>query len=479
MNGQSLTINLTGQGTGPQYTYSSTSGGNTTPLPPDGTLALPDTTVGQSSSATVSITNTGTGDGQISNIAVSGQGFSLSGLPAGPLQLRVNGTQQFTVNFAPTDPGTVKGRLTIGGDSFTITGTGIGSKLLFTYTNAAATNPVTPGSSIIFSPTAIGGSDSVTFSIQNTGTSAATISSINLATASAVFALQRLPGLPLSLNPDATITFTIAFLPNNTGPLTAALMVNSSSFPLSGTGTPPPPLPSYQFQGASGNQQPAQQASIGLSLSSPYAVALRGTLTLTFTSSVFTDDPAIQFASGGRTINFTVAANSTQALFNGNTTVPLQTGTTAGNIVITPSFAMQSGFDVTPSSPQTLTLTIPRAAPQLVSASVTSVTLNSFSVVLSGYSTTRSLRQLDIAITPKAGSNFSTSHLTIDLTASATAWFQTTGASQGFGGTFLITIPFSLQNGSATDDLVHLLQSLSLTAANDVGTSNAISVSIP
>jgi hypothetical protein len=85
---------------------------------------------------------------------------------------------------------------------------------------------------------------------------------------------------------------------------------------------------------------------------------------------------------------------------------------------------------------------------------------------------------LDIQVTPKQGQNFSTTQLSVDLSSAASSWFQG-AASQGFGGSFLVAIPFSLSNGSTTNDLVHLLQSLSITATNDVGTSSAISVSIP
>jgi len=479
VNGQSQTINLAAQGIGSQYTYASITGGNTTALPPNGTLAVADTPVGQTSSVTISITNTGNGDGQIAAVAITGPGLSLSGLPAGAFTLHANGSQQFTVSFAPVQPGAIKGQLTIGNDSFTITATGIGSKLIFTYTNAAASNPVTEGGSVIFAPSAVGSSASVNFSVQNTGTSAATISSINLATSSAIFALQQLPSLPVSLNPGATITFAVSFLPNNTGTLTATLAVNSSTFTLSGTGTQPAALPAYQFQGPAGDQPPAQQPAIGLSLSSPYPLPLQGTLTLTFVPSVFTDDPAIQFASGGRTVKFTIPANSTQALFNGAaTTIPLQTGTTAGDIVITPSFTIQNGFDLTPSSPAALTLTISRSAPQLLSASITAETLTSFTLTLNGYSTTRALRQLDIQITPKQGVNFPSTHLTIDVSAASASWFQST-ASQGFGGEFLVAIPFVLQNGGTSDDLVHFLQSLSITATNEISASGALSVPVP
>ena len=479
IDGQSLTINLAAQGTGPQYTYASTNGNGTTAILPNGTLAIADTTVGQTTSLTISITNTGTGQGQISAVGLTGQGLSLSGLPAVPFTLNQNGSQQFTLTFAPLQPGSVKGQLTIGSDSFTVTGTGIGSNLIFTYTNAAAATSVTAGGVVVFPPSAVGSSESVSFSIQNTGTSPATISSINLAATSSVYSLQQLPGLPMSLNPGVTITFAAGFLPNNTGTQTATLAVNNSTFTLSGTGTQPAPLPAYQFQGPAGNMQPAQQSAVGLSLSSPYPLPLQGTLTLSFVSSAFTDDPAIQFASGGRTVAFTIPANSTQALFNGTaTTIPLQIGTTAGDIVITPSFTIQGGFNLTPSSPVALTLTIPRSAPQLLSASIAAETLNTFTLTLNASSTTRTLRQLDIQITPKQGVNFPSTHLTIDVSVSSASWFQST-ASQSFGGGFQVAIPFVLQNGSTTDDLVHDLQSLSITATNEIGTSSTLSVPVP
>ena len=479
LNGQSLTVNLQAQGTGALFSYTTSTASGTNNLLPGGTFAVADTTVGQTTNVTITILNAGNGDGQISVINVTGQGFALANLPALPVTLHSKGTQSFTLSFAPTQPGAINGTLTIGTDTFTVTGNGLGSRLIYTYTNAASAVTVTDGGVVIFPPTAVESTITVNFSIQNTGTTAATISSINLAAPSTIFTLQQLPGLPANLNPGDTMSFPISFVPNNTGTLTATLHVNTAAFTLSGTGTPPASLPAYQFQGPSGTQAPAQQPSIGLTLASAYPLAVQGTLTLTFVSAVFTDDPSIQFATGGRTVNFTIPANTTKALFNGTATaLPLQSGTTAGNIVITPSFATQGGYSLTPPSPTTLTLTIARSAPQLTGGSITSETLSSFTLILSGYTTTRGLQTLNIQITPKQGSKFSTSQLTVDVSSAATSWFQGT-TSQTFGGSFLIAIPFTLQNGSSTNDLVHSLQSLSITAVNDAGTSNALSVTIP
>jgi hypothetical protein len=476
LNGQTVTINLAAQGTDYTYTWSNATG--STAVSPGGTIALGNTSLGQTSSVTVSVLNKGTANGQISTLTVSGQGLSITGSPAVPFTLAPNGSQSFTLNFAPTQPGpVVNGTLTIGTDVFFVTATGVGSFLTYSYTNSASTISVAAGGGVIFQPTAVESQSSVTFSIQNTGTSSAAISSINLAAASTVFSFQP-PTLPTNLAPGATITFTVNFVPNALGTLTATLLVNNVAFTLSGTGTQPAALPAYLFQGPSGTQAPAQQPSIGLTLSAPYPLALQGVLTLTFTSAVFANDPSIQFAAGGRTVTFTIPANSTQAVFTGGaTSMPMQTGTTAGTIVITPSFATQNGFDLTPSSPASLTLTIASSAAQLTSESVTSETLTSFTVLLGGYTTTHGLTQLNIQINPKPGDTFSAANLTINVSSASSAWFQST-AAQPFGGAFLIAIPFVLSSGS-TSDLVHMLQSLSITATNSIGVSSSISVPIP
>jgi hypothetical protein len=479
LSGQTVTINLAGQGNGPQFTYTLSGATEATTVAPSGVIAIANTTVGQTSSVTISVSNAGTGDGQISSLSVTGQGLSIANGPTVPFTIRSGGSQNITLNFAPTQPSVINGTLTIGSDTFSVTGTAIGSLLLYSYTNSASTIPVADGGVVIFQPATVESKASVSFIVKNTGTSSTTISSVNLAAVSTVFSLQQLPALPMNLAPGEAISFTIDFVPNDVGSLAAVLRINATSFSLSGTGTPPAALPVYQFQGPSGNQPAAQQPSVGLTLATPYPLALQGTLSLTFASAVFNDDPSIQFATGGRTVAFTIPANSTQATFvGGATSIPFQTGTTAGTISIAPAFATQGGFNLTPPSPSALTLPVLRSSAQLSSASVTSETLSSFTVILNGFSTTRALTQLDIQVSPKPGGTLSTTHLTIDVKSAAAAWFQG-AASQTFGGAFLVAIPIVLSNGGNTSDLVHLLQSLSITATNEVGASNSISIPIP
>jgi hypothetical protein len=476
LNGQTVTVNVAGRATGPQYKY--TYSPDAVSVLSGGTITLPDTQVGQTASISVTILNAGSANGQINGISASGQAFTVADLPLFPLTLRPNETQQFTVNFSPTEPGALTGRLAIGGELILLAGKSIGPKLIYTYTNSSIPTTISEAGTVFLPAAAVGTTQKVDFAVQNAGTGAATLSSVNTSSAGNIFVLQGVPALPLNLNPGDSVVFSIVFAPNGTGALTAVLRVNTSTFALSGTGIQPATLPAYQLTTSAANPQPGEQPVVGLTLSSPYPYAVQGTVVLSFLSEVFTDDPAVQFASGGRTVKFTIAANSTQAIFNGvSAAMPLQTGTTAGTIVLTPSFALEGGFDLTPVSPVALTMRIPRSAPRLLTGTITNETLSGFAVTLTGYSTSRSLRQLDIQFTPKSGENFATTHLTIDVASASVAWFQ--GApSQQSGGAFQIAIPFTLQNGSTSDDLVHRLESLAVTATNETGSSTALLIPV-
>ena len=222
-----------------------------------------------------------------------------------------------------------------------------------------------------------------------------------------------------------------------------------------------------------------QQPGIGLALSEPYPLPLQGNLTLDFVSEVFGGNPAVQFATGGRVAPFTIPANGTEAVFaNGAKTVRLQTGTVAGNIVARPAFATQAGLDLTPVNPAVFTATLNRSVPKLTDAKITNRSLGGFVLSVTGYSTTRALKQMTLDLAPSAGSKLSGTQLTVDLQSAALLWFQST-ASQAFGGLFTVSVPITVQgNGNGTEDRVAKLSSVSVTATNEVGTSTALTVPI-
>ena len=75
-------------------------------------LTFTNITVGQSSSQTETLKNTGGTSATISAVAASGTGFSVSGIST-PVTLTAGQSTTFTVTFAPTSAGTFPGTATV------------------------------------------------------------------------------------------------------------------------------------------------------------------------------------------------------------------------------------------------------------------------------------------------------------------------------------------------------------------------------
>jgi len=480
-SGATLTVLLQGNGTSASFSYQLLSGDTPAPVTPPGPIALPDTNVGTTSSMTVRVQNIGNANGTLNAPSLAGQGFSLTDLPLFPQTLKPNDSFTFTINFAPTQPGTNKGTLVVGSDLFNLTGNGLGAKLTFSYISGGGTTTLNTGDSVIFSPIGVTQSEQVTFVIKNSGTQPARISNVGIGEAKSPFSLANVPSLPISLDPGASTQFNINFAPSTTGFSNGTLRVDGTVVGLTGSGTAPPPLPSYTIQGPSGNVTPQTQPSVRLTLANPYPVGITGTLTLT-TSSNSVSDPAVQFSTGGRSVPFVIPANATSANFAGQgSQIFLQTGTVASTIILTPSFLTQDGgIDVTPSNPTALQFSVASLAPTLLAASVTSATTNSFVLNVTGFSTPRSLNTLNIQFAAASGFNFSSNtSVSVDIRQGSSAWFQST-ASQAFGGQFEVSIQFTLTgtNLPTGKNPIQAIASVSATVVNDVGTSNSLQVSL-
>lgn len=474
-----VTFSLVGPATGPVFAYETGLDTAPTTIMPNQVIVMLDAVIGDKSSLPVRVRNTGNADGTISAISILGTGFQLTDVPFLPLTLPVGGAITFTITFTPTQPGWTSGRLRIGADTFDVRGAGLGPTLAYSYAIGDVSTVVQNNGSVFFTPIPVGRTGTVRFFIANTGTAPGTINSISVTGATTFFALSDLPSLPLTLQPAAVATFTIQFTPTATGASTATLKVDAQTFTLSGTASAPDPLPTYKFEAPSGPQEPMQQPAIGLTMAAPYPLALTGVLTLTFNSDVFSNDPAVQFATGGRTVNFTIPANTTKAVFPQNSTqIKLQTGTVAGTITLTPSFATDAGINLTPTNPPALNLVVPQSAPRLLNVEVSAKASNTFTLLARGYATSRSVTQMDFQVTPTAGENVTTTKITLNVEPNFLAWFQGT-QSQAYGSLFTATVSFTLQ-GDVTNvtSLVDTVQSVSVTLTNRQGTSGAQSVSL-
>jgi hypothetical protein len=205
------------------------------------------------------------------------------------------------------------------------------------------------------------------------------------------------------------------------------------------------------------------QPVFSVSLATPYPVQLTGQIAMTFTPDavVAIDDTSIQFATGGRTVNFTIPAGSTTAVFS-TSQMALQTGTVAGTITLNLS-VQSAGGEVTATSARMLHVL--RAAPVMRTLQLVH-TAGGFEVHIAGYSTPRQLTQAVVQLTPSPGSNLQTTQLTIPLSDLAGNWYQS-AASNRFGSQFTLVLPFTIQGNAAGID------SVGVTLANDMGSSPA------
>ena len=473
--GTQITFGLQGTLSAAKLVYQLTENGQTAPVTPGSAITFPDTNVGQSSSVTLTVQNTGNLSTTIGSIILSGQDFVDSGTPVLPATLTQNASFTFKITFTPTRAAVEQASLAIGSDSFTLTGRGLGANLAFAYSVAGTTVTLGTGDSVVFTPATVTLSESAHFTVSNTGTVAASVFNIGIVESSSPFSVSGLPPLPLNIAPNGQASFTITFAPTTVGFASGTLRVGNTTIGLIGSGTAPPALPPYTLSGPTGDVAAMSQPSVGLKLSKPYPAALAGTLTITISSDLAVD-PAVQFSTSGRTVAFVIPANTTDATFAGQgPIIQLQTGTVASTITLTPTFATQAGgIDLTPATPATLHFSVAAASPTLISAQVGSITSNSFVLTLVGFTTTRSLTTMAVQFTAAGGFNISTAPVNIDLSHVAAAWFSST-ASVAFGGQFQVTLPFTLSGTVATGQtLIGSLTAVTATIGNATGTSNSV-----
>ena len=188
------------------------------------------------------------------------------------------------------------------------------------------------------------------------------------------------------------------------------------------------PVGAVTLNGLASKVSPLQQIPITVSIPTPFPADLQGTLAFTFASSAVIpiDDPAVQFSTGGRTVKFTIPANTTNAVFS----APLRfvTGTVAGTVTITG--AIQNG----PSSLVLSSTSIDSIPPQMTSVTATRIT-GGLSVRLIGYSPERRVTEVEYSFDVRVNGAIQKVNLGRDVLAAFTGWFQS-AASTAFGSAF-------------------------------------------
>ena len=218
-----------------------------------------------------------------------------------------------------------------------------------------------------------------------------------------------------------------------------------------------PPLPALSLDSLPSTMDAAQQVTLNFQSGGGYPLPIAGTVNMQFIPDpgIGVDDPAVQFATGGRSISFILPANSTQPV----PPLALQTGTVAGTIEL--DFMVQGAADPGLSR----TITIVQAAPIIRNVEVVHNSTG-FELRVTGYSTARKVTQANLQF---AGANLQTTQLTVPLAGVAANWYQSAAATP-FGSQFSLTMPFTIQGSQDA------IQTVSLTLTNDLGSSTSVSV---
>jgi Domain of unknown function (DUF4082)/Abnormal spindle-like microcephaly-assoc'd, ASPM-SPD-2-Hydin len=331
-------------------------------IPPDlistpVSLSFANVNVGSSVSQTVTLTNAASGTLSISKVAVTGTGFSATGITV-PLSLTRGSQASLKVTFTPTVMGTVTGTITITSNAsnpnLTVALSGVGVKPQMS---------VVP-TSIAFGNVPVGVSNTQTLTLKDSGNANLIISQTTVTGTG--FSISGL-ALPATVTPGNSVALTVRFSPGVVGNAAGTVGIASNAPPLSvpvtGTGI-------SQSLSLSANPSALAFGKVAPGSSSKQTVTLTNTGNSSISVSKLTSTGSYFSVSGlalpvalavGQSSGFSVTfAPTTTGTFSGSVAVsstaansplslPLSgTGATSHYVTLnwTPSVSSVSGYSV-------------------------------------------------------------------------------------------------------------------------------------
>ncbi len=381
-----------------------------------------------------------------------------------PATLAPSTSATFTITFAPGQTGVATTSLLVGTNSYPLEGTGIVvasiDALQISYVDSTGVRGLPQAATPISFGQIVSGTSAanvLTFTVANPSTSYNAVSVSALTLSGTGFTLGAITGatsFPASLAPGASFGFTITFTPSVAGTYTGTIAIGTRIFNLSGLAINSP-LPSLSLTVNPSPLSSQLQATVTVQLASAALLNLTGTIALTFSPSVIgvSDDPAIMFlANSSRQLALNLATGTQTATFGGQSALTFQTGTTAGTITFTVTFAN------TPAYSQSFT--IPPAVLQIASASAVQSNPN-LVVTVNGYDNTYSAGLLNFTFYDTSGKVISP----ISVNAAGNFHALYFGATDTAGGAFSMQATFPV-TGTITQ-----IGSVAISMSNSVGSA--------
>jgi hypothetical protein len=352
--------------------------------PLSGLLNLGSTPTGEPLDVLVRVRNPGPAAATLSALSVAGAGFRLHQDPPIPFVLPARFSLDFYVRFAAEQPAAdARGVLRINTVTITLLAAAVASANLYLLEDDGSRLRRMSGQPIAFAPLERGGLSRRRLLIENPHAFALTISALSAEGDS--FRLDAAPPLPLALGARQTQTFEIVFQPATSGLKQGRLIMERLRFPLEGSAREPA-LPRPQIVLPPEASQSGKQARISIRFDSVSRADGAGLLRVEFQPAVAgPDDVAILFPSTNRrSVAFQVRTGESQALFNSQREIVVQTGTTAGSLRFV---AEMGGF--TAESRATIA-----PAPVAVDTVTASRGLDILDVTIKGFDNTRSATEV-------------------------------------------------------------------------------------
>lgn len=180
--------------------------------------------VGQTATASVSVTNKSSNPIEISQLTFTGQSFSIANPSSLPVSLAAGKTLKVSVQFGPTASGTAQGQLAI--TSSLSTSPAVVVHLTGKGTAASAPTLSINATTVSFGDVTLNTPSTQTVTLTSTGASPVTVNSAT--TTGAGFSVSG-PTLPATLNKGQSLSLNVQFDPTVAGAASGQLTISSDS----------------------------------------------------------------------------------------------------------------------------------------------------------------------------------------------------------------------------------------------------------
>jgi len=408
---------------------------------------------------TFRLRNTGSASILLYGLNVAGHGFSFAVLPVLPVNLAGGSFVEFAVRFEPDTAGSYSAYLNINGARYSILFGTAAAAATLSVRNGNTEQSVTGGQMIDFGAVARDTSASRRFTVANP-----TDQPLAIATLSVSGAAFRGPAgaqTPLTLKPGESASFDVTFEPRTSGVHEGILQLERRQYALRGTGIEPV-FPKPRIIAEPATFTGGQQAKLTIRLETAASAPGSGELSLEFRSGVAgsANDPAVLFpATGTRKIAFTVSKGEDTARFGTRVETEVQTGTTAGTLILTARLGThteQAAFDVTPGLVKIDLLRTVRAASGL-------------DVEITGFDTSHTASRLAFRFIDRDGAVVAPGEIAVDTAGAFRSFFETSA----FGGLFKVHAVFPV-TGNALQ-----ITAVEVDMTNSLGTTKFPRTAIP